>query len=265
MLPACLNDIRFWHHGYDSHNLLLTLPRVDSTPSISTYRVYYRTALLACQIIAGNAFANSYFSLDKAGQYFQDWEFPNDRIPDWWPPVDAGSVITVDCGITKAGYAIEKAHLVPKEENRNLVRIRKDIYHSFNARWFVIVLKIITLDSSLQPSLQYVTYITLESSLHYKSRAYLFTRFAWAILFQAKLFVTAGQHRHVIRVSRDIDGKIEYKTEYCTGIVLENAYGGGGSKTATPRKRRAGEDTLEMELRTALRQVIPQQGVASED
>ncbi|KAK0717219.1 hypothetical protein B0T26DRAFT_709119 [Lasiosphaeria miniovina] len=138
----------------------------------------------------------------------------------------------------------------------NLLPLRKDIHYSFNARWFVIVPRIVTIDSSLHPSLQYVTHIisesaaevwatyhtTLVESLHDQSRAYLFARFAWAILFRAKLFVIAGQRRHVIRVSRDADGKIEHKTMSCTGIELRNAYGGGGSKTATPlhlRKKRS--------------------------
>ncbi|KAK0709811.1 hypothetical protein B0T26DRAFT_743157 [Lasiosphaeria miniovina] len=285
------DDICFRHPGYSQNSLLIALPRVDSTRSISPYGLHHRTALLACQIIARNAFANSYLSLDKGVNSksrllypivpsFQDWEFPHDRIPDY-----------LVCGITIAGYAVEEAHLVPKEEKRwyqenemrtytmgdinnqgNLLPMRKDIHYWFNTRWFIIVPKIVTIDSSLQLSLQYVTHIisgpaaelwptyhnTLVESLHFRSRAYLFARFACAILFQAKLFVTAGQDRQVIQVSRDKFGNVEYKTKYCTGEDLENAYGGGGSKTATPR-------TLEVELRTALRQIIPQQGVASED
>ncbi|KAK0733763.1 hypothetical protein B0T26DRAFT_736627 [Lasiosphaeria miniovina] len=332
-LPAP-EHIRFRHPGYNCQDLLLTLPRVDSTASISTYGVHHRTAVLACQIIAGKAFANSYFSLDKAGQ--QQVQVPLDGILideayyfivdgsvlyPIWPSVHAGSVTTIDCGITNAGYAVDEAHL-----------------------WFVIIPKIVTIDSSLQPCLQYVTHIisesaaelwaqshiTLVGSLNNQSRAYLFARFAWAILFWAKLFVIAGQRRHAIRVSRDADGKIEHKTMSCTGIEPRNAYGGGGSKTASPlnprkksgqgspknedsftessgdsdidmddmdwrewgrnRRQESSEETapdiiplrksseetapknkvhlepaLDMELRTALRQVIPQQGAASED
>ncbi|KAK0703759.1 hypothetical protein B0T26DRAFT_744454 [Lasiosphaeria miniovina] len=368
--------IRFRHPGYDSLDLLLTLPRVDSTRSISTYGVHHRTALLACQIIAGNAFANSYFSLDKAGQQqvqvsldgiltdtdyyfivegsvlypivpsFQDWEFPHNRIPDWWPSINASSVTTTNCGITNAKehcwYQDNQMHMFGGGDinnQGNLLPLRKDIHHSFNARWFVIVPRIVTIDSSLQPSLQYVTHIisdfaaelwasshiTLVGSLKNQSRAYLFARFAWAMIFRTKLFVIAGQRRHVIRVSRDTDGKVEYKTMSRTGEEPQNAYGGRRSKTATPRsqkKRKSGqispknedsftessrdsdtdmddmdwrgwgrnrrqesseetapdimeetapntkvhlEPAVEMELRTALRQVIPQQGVASED
>ncbi|KAK4246086.1 hypothetical protein C7999DRAFT_42400 [Corynascus novoguineensis] len=299
-------DIYFLHPGYDSHNTLLSLPRVDSTTS--TYGVHHRTALLACQIIAGNAFTNSYLAFDKAGQQrvqvplddilidrqyyfiveasklypivpsFQDWEFPHGRIPDWWPSIITASLSTIDCGITNAGYAVEEAHIVPKEEgvwyrdnemkkygvdpsdidNRaNILPLRKNIHYSFDARWFVIIPRIVTTNSSLQPSPQYVTHIispnaaelwptyhtTLVGSLYTKSYAYLFARFAWAILHRIKLFVIAGRRRHVIRISRDEAGNIEYKTEYCTGTELENLYGSGGSKAATPlypRKRKSG-------------------------
>ncbi|KAL2141621.1 hypothetical protein VTI28DRAFT_2167 [Corynascus sepedonium] len=69
-------DIYFLHPGYDSHNTLLSLPRVDSTTS--TYGVHHRTALLACQIIAGNAFMNSFLAFNKAGQ--QRVQVPLDGI-----------------------------------------------------------------------------------------------------------------------------------------------------------------------------------------
>jgi len=65
------DDICFHHPGYHTSNTLLTLPRVDSiavADAAPTYGVHHRTALLACQIIAGNAFNNSRFALDKAGQ-----------------------------------------------------------------------------------------------------------------------------------------------------------------------------------------------------
>jgi len=318
------DDIRFRHPAYSNHSLFLTLPRVDSAASIPTYGVHHRTALLACQIIAGNAFSNSYLSLDKAGQQqvqvpldgvltedeyyfivegfgknspplsvafanllalypivpsFQDWEFPHGRVPDWWHSVNASPIVTMDCSITNAGYAVEEAHLVPKEERvwyrenemerygvglpdidnkANLLPLRKDIHYTFDARWFVIVPKMVTTDSSLQASPQYVTHIisrsaaelwptyhtTIVESIHSGSRAYLFARFAWAILFRVKLFVIAGEPRHVIRVARTPAGTKEYKTEHCGGAELENAYGGGRSKAATPlyaRKRRSAQ------------------------
>ena len=148
---------------------------------------------------------------------------------------------------------------LPDIDNRaNILPLRKDIHYSFDARWFVIVPRIVTTDSSLRPSTQYATHIisrdaaelwpiyhtALVESLHFESRAYLFARFAWAILFRIKLFVIAGRLRHVIRISRDEAGDAKYKTEYCAGTELEKAYGGGGSKAATPlnpKKRRSGQ------------------------
>ncbi|KAK3360897.1 hypothetical protein B0T24DRAFT_692953 [Lasiosphaeria ovina] len=285
-------QIEFYHPGYDSNsNLLLTLPRVDPTPSGPGYGVHHRTALLACQIIAGNAFDNSYLSLDRAGQRrvqvspdgiltdegyyficfypiaasFRDWEFPHGRIPDWWPLVNAGPDTTMYCGITNGRHSVEQAHLVPQEEYRwyqdndmqqygasglnhvddravddraNLIPLRRDVHCFFNAQWFAIVPKIVTTNSSPQPSLQYVTHIitnaaadiisnnagelwhtyqnTVVESLSHVHHAYLFARFAWAILSQAELFVTAAPNRHVIRISTDADGKIGYTTEYMT-------------------------------------------------
>ena len=75
------NDIVFLHPGYPTFNLLLTLPRVDSTALADgtlTYGVHHRTALLACQIIAGNAFDNRGLALDRAGR--QPVEVPLDGI-----------------------------------------------------------------------------------------------------------------------------------------------------------------------------------------
>jgi hypothetical protein len=317
------NDICFFHPGYPTFNLLLTLPRVDSTTGADatpTYGVHHRTALLACQIIAGNAFNNSRFTLDKAGrqpvqvlldgvltdaQYyfivdgsgkysplsfpfeqsllnlvdlypivpsFQDWQFPHDRIPDFWP---LAGLSTATCGITNDNFAIDGAHLVPQKErawyndnemsrygvdlpdidNRaNILPLRKDIHHCFDNRWFVIVPKIAKVENgSVAPSIQYVTHIitrsatglwpmyqnTLVESLHVGSRAYLFARFAWAILLRVKLFVINGCPRYIIRIHKDIEGGVKYEAEHCTGKMLSAEYGGGGSQAATPKKRKS--------------------------
>jgi hypothetical protein len=61
-------SIRFLHPGYPISNTLLSFPRVDRVEGSTTFGVYYGTALLACQIIAGNAFDNGRLTLDQAGQ-----------------------------------------------------------------------------------------------------------------------------------------------------------------------------------------------------
>ena len=61
--------IRFCHPGYPSeYNVLIQLPRVDEVPGRSgTFGVHHKTALLACQIIANNAF-EGLLSIERGGQ-----------------------------------------------------------------------------------------------------------------------------------------------------------------------------------------------------
>lgn len=63
-------DIWFLHPGYQSPvNVFLTLPRVDSESSNGTvvFGIHHKTALIACQIIAGNVFHTGHFASDNAG------------------------------------------------------------------------------------------------------------------------------------------------------------------------------------------------------
>lgn len=63
------DNICFLHPGYvDGANRLLSFPRVDLTrQGSSQYGVHHRTALVACQIIGGNAFSG-YLALDSKGE-----------------------------------------------------------------------------------------------------------------------------------------------------------------------------------------------------
>jgi len=64
-------EIRFLHPGYPAPtNTLLYLPRVDPT-STDTFGVHYGTALIACQIIANNAF-DGRLALDEKCQQLVD-------------------------------------------------------------------------------------------------------------------------------------------------------------------------------------------------
>lgn len=66
-------DIRFCHPGYQGEgvsNQLISLPRVD-TEDNQEFGVHHTTALVACQIIAGNRFDEGYFSLSPTGQPIQ--------------------------------------------------------------------------------------------------------------------------------------------------------------------------------------------------
>jgi hypothetical protein len=63
--------IRFLHPGYPmGTNILLTLPRVDPVvvgDTTTAFGVHYGTALIACQIVAGNVFNTGRVTLDAAG------------------------------------------------------------------------------------------------------------------------------------------------------------------------------------------------------
>ena len=105
---------------------------------------------------------------------------------------------------------------------------------------------------------QYITYIlqrdaaelwpiyhnTIVQHLDKAARPYLFARFAWAILFQAKKFITDGRSRHVIRIQTSDEDKIEYKDELLSGQQLQHEYGSGGSKGATPRSKKSRTDSM---------------------
>ncbi|KAL7627754.1 hypothetical protein AAE478_001949 [Parahypoxylon ruwenzoriense] len=194
--------ILFCHPGYEvpTNNVLLSLPRVDldHTADAAVFGVHYRTALLACQVIAGNAFDTGRLTLDRAGQQgvnvplddlypivpsFQDWEFPHGRIPDFWPGTPGSITTASHCGITNVSFAIKGAYLVPREErpwyNRNamsqygwglgdidnaanILPLRRDLHKCFDDRWFAIVPKIFEAGTSVgvtTSSPQYVTHI----------------------------------------------------------------------------------------------------------
>ena len=76
-------------------------------------------------------------------------------------------------------------------------------------------------------------------NLQDKSRAYLFARFAWAVIQGVKPFVLAGLTRNVVRVAVDKEGTPTWITGLESGKGLDEQYGGGGSKGATPRKKRS--------------------------
>jgi hypothetical protein len=142
------------------------------------------------------------------------------------------------------------------------------MHRFFDKRWLVIVPKVpgdevgtevgAEARAGTYPFSQYVTHIlsgdaaelwptfhnTLVQYLDDRSRPYLFARFAWAVILHVKPFITLGTGRYVVRIHTDNNGKVEQKTEFVGGPLLRSGYGGGGSKAATPMKRRAGAGIL---------------------
>jgi hypothetical protein len=76
-------------------------------------------------------------------------------------------------------------------------------------------------------------------NLHEESKAYLFARFAWTVIQRVKPFIVQGLDRNVVRVIIDQDQSVQWKVEMRTSGQLLNAYGGGGSKGATPLNKRS--------------------------
>lgn len=209
---------------------------------------------------------------------FQDWQFPHGHIPDSWPQTTPVTTPPSRCSITNSSLAVEDAHLVPKTEALwytrngmemygedlrdvknaiNTVYLRSDLHKYFDDRYLVIVPKIDEAESSSTPiPPQYATHIlstngaelwprrhnVLVQYIPPNSRPYLFGRFAWAILLQVKIFLLQGVSRHIIRVGANEDGKVRRNVELLTGYHLRNLYGGGGSKAATPIRKRVGGD-----------------------
>ena len=204
---------------------------------------------------------------------FRDWTFPH-PIPDIWPKASLlSNPVATRCVITNCSYSVESAHLVPEEEAvwydqngmwtygesdlsdinsmTNRVFLRPDMRRCFDKRWFAIVPKASVTEGGGQ-SFQYVTHILSEYAaelwpeyhnilvqhVDQKSHPYLLARFAWAILLNVKPFVTQAVSRYVIRLQTDSSGKVQRKAELVTGLALQGSYGGGGTKAATPKRRK---------------------------
>ncbi|KAL7967090.1 hypothetical protein HDV63DRAFT_383706 [Trichoderma sp. SZMC 28014] len=292
-------EIYFSHPGYPAPNTLLTLAPTDCENSngVTVFGVHHETALLACQIIANNAFHCGYFALDSAGlqrvdvplhglltkgryyfhidgidQYpvvpsFRDWRFPHGEIENIWPSHPSDDLINPSfCPLSGFSYALKMAHIIPREEyawfaknemssdrninnSGNIIPLRKDLHKCFDDRWFVIIPK---------PTSSGTRYVTHVLSLHAAEiwpdyhnielrclmqpygRNFLFARFAWAIIQQVKGFVTNGVQRKVARIITKQSGQVEYLVSDVGGPLLQHLYGGGGSRSATPMKRKFG-------------------------
>jgi hypothetical protein len=125
----------------------------------------------------------------------------------------------------------------------NIFSLRRDIHTCFDNRHFTIVPKAFVL--TLGPP-QYVVHVLsnnkiaaeywpichhcLVENLPIFCRPYLFARFAWAILFNVKPFVTSGIPRHVVVQTEGKDNDVEYSEKVLDGAQLIASHGGGGSQ-----------------------------------
>ncbi|KAF5019789.1 hypothetical protein F66182_8158 [Fusarium sp. NRRL 66182] len=263
------DQIRFYHPGYlKPLNLLFCLPRVDYNPADGGFGVHYLTALTACQIIANNAFGEGWLARDEKGKdrvradekvlmqrdywffmdggeerysivpSFKDWQFPHDRLPDWWvAPSATQGLHNKRCAITNTSYAFTWAHLIPREEQawfnkngmgvygggshtiddpHNILPLKADLYVCFDQSVFALIPKgndCVSPNGVENAPNKYLLHVLdgRESeftalyhnrpveSLVEGSREYLFARFAWSVFSYLKPFLTSGVGRRVIR------------------------------------------------------------------
>ncbi|KAF4430855.1 hypothetical protein CFRS1_v009596 [Colletotrichum fructicola] len=151
---------------------------------------------------------------------FRDWRFPHGQLPDTWPSPKA-SPSTDTC--------LEK-------------RLSGSCEMACHGRSIAYVLHVF--GSNIE-EFSDMYHNTCVQYLDNTSRQYLFARLAWTILILLKPFVLAGTNRFVIRNNGQAAGM--WVTEDLSGSKLSSLYGGGGSRSASPKKRsRQREDEVSL-------------------
>lgn len=195
---------------------------------------------------------------------FRDWPFPHDHIPTFWPPLPAGHA-SDSCILTNSSYSKTEAHLVPREEgdwfkynsmgqygldrkdtedSANLAVLRADVHTWLDARGWTIVPKANryiahVLDPAQAPEF-FCWYHNVELRLSGGRQAteYLFARFAWTVIQLVKPFVMSLSPRAVVHVQTDPEKAVKWVVETMQPGQLDELYGGGGSRSASPNKRK---------------------------
>ena len=207
---------------------------------------------------------------------FRDWQFPHERIHNLWPPIPGSSTPIHRCGITNFSYAVDKAHLIPREEfewydqndmyrygasiddSLNMVHLRYDLHRCFDNRWFAIIPKFAgTVAQSAENTTHILAPEAAEYTTHILAReaAELWPTYHDTIvdylpsschpyLFARFAWAVIMRVKHFIvqGTTRQVirvhngDGTQEYRSEKITGAQLKLDYGGGRSKNATPKK-----------------------------
>jgi len=208
---------------------------------------------------------------------FQDWQFPHTEFQQrlWWPNTTTQPDLVRRCAVTQCTYSLDKAYLVPQNEKAwyhrntmqrysrdtvgdidnqaNLLDLRVDTHRCFDNKDWVIVPKPRHSDQAFASAYKYAVHILgaddpaaeFHASWHnsevlnlqVNTTAYLFARFAWAVIQRVKQFVLGGVARNVVRVAVDEEGTPTWKTGLQSDKWLNEQYGAGGSKGATPRKK----------------------------
>lgn len=239
--------ISFCHPGYESpDDILFELPRLDrsedrndsenprtieSTPSIG---VHHRTALLACQIIADNAF-EGYLATDRDGQH-RVLAIPDGLLTDdtyWFIYSRSGS----NNLINNAG---------------NVVGMRHDLHNLWDAHAFALVPRCDTfaihvLSTSSRPLAEFAALwhnVPVQTgALLDTAGEYLLAKFAQAVFMLLKPFIAySAVHRLLARLrakSSDPRHGSEVKEEWVSGDSLKELYAGGDLWSAGAGRKRS--------------------------
>jgi hypothetical protein len=202
--------------------------------------------------------------------------FPFSNDADVWPKTSPVDPLPTRCAVTASSLGPTKSHLIPKLEDkwlrrngmacitniddpRNIVILRADLHKEFDNRQWTIAPKPGHAISALpgqDPTFEYAVHVigsapcaselrdiyhnvTLQNC-RYIPRQCVLARFAWSVLYLIKPFLLCSVSR-VVRIlvldENDKDAPASYEAKKLTPNELDNRYGGGGSRSASPKKR----------------------------
>ncbi|KAI1125364.1 hypothetical protein F5Y10DRAFT_247260 [Nemania abortiva] len=206
---------------------------------------------------------------------FRDWAFPHRDMPNWPRPKNPPGVDIDDsrCIVTRVGGLVNNCHLIPVadekwfkanhmaqwygkhrdiNEKTNKITLRHDLHFALDAYMFAVVPKannyvvhqLFATDSfEKEFASAFHNHIVLQPSEVIPE--FLFARFARAILMLVKAFITqGGVRRNIVRLQAVDDEDYTTKTEWLSPEQLANQYSGGGTKSASPPKRKRNNGTL---------------------
>ncbi|KAI0100368.1 hypothetical protein GGR51DRAFT_354398 [Nemania sp. FL0031] len=205
---------------------------------------------------------------------FQDWAFPHHRIPRWPRPTHTADSNIIDnrCIVTRTAGFIDQAYLIPAADKKwfeinamfhygshgdinqkhNKIALRYDLHFAFDTHLFAIVPKnncyVIhqlhaTETSTIEFASAYHNYKVVQQPRDVIPE-FLFARFARAILTLIEPFIAqAPINRYVSRFRAVNNGnggsnKYDVESEWLSPEQLADQYSGGGTKSASPSKRR---------------------------
>ncbi|KAI0878777.1 hypothetical protein GGS24DRAFT_441962 [Hypoxylon argillaceum] len=202
---------------------------------------------------------------------FQDWAFPHQENARWPLPTDI--IMDPDtsdprCIITQTTALVNKAHLIPAadenwfkanvmsrygnhsdtNQNSNKITLRHDLHYAFDSHLFAIVPKqnhyVVHQLSATESSTREFASIYHNRRITQQSVApvFLFARFARAVFMLVKPFIAQSPiSRYVARLhvgDKEGGGDYNIKSEWLSPQQLANQYGGRGTKSASPTKRK---------------------------